>query len=330
MKEPCFVDVRGLRDVAARRQLQHCIETLLTRYVAGSAARFVTFRPEPTCTESCEPGRERPSYILRLTEACGDGKGAASLRDTGAFVLHVQLDESELSDCGQHEKVVLTKVMPKLMRLIPCADAAACSSIVRVVRGFFKPTRRDADPLFVDVLPLLSNPRAFQWLLDEGQAFIRALSWSQADKRAGRAGETVTAVVALETRGFMFGSSLAARMGLSFVPLRRSGTYPGRLIIRQEFTNIAGLQCIEVDGCVLGHDERVVLVDDLLASGASLLAASSLLRAANVRVQGAFVPIEIGSMNGRLKLHKYQADWPVHSVMQIVSLRSAPRIESMR
>jgi len=219
--------------------------------------------------------------------------------------------------------VVVTRVMPRLMRLVPCFTRAMASSIVRVVRGFFLPTAHDADPLFVDVLPLLANPRAHAWLLDRATQFVGAVEREHGGMR-------VTAVAALEARGFMFGIGLATRLGLSFVPLRRPGRYPGRLVIRQEFTKASGPDALELDGAVLGEGERVLIVDDLLVSGGSMLASDLVLRSAGARVCGAFVPFEVEDGEGRQNLWRFQAHWPVYSAICVTSLEDAPRIEDIR
>jgi len=338
--EPCVVDISEFEDVAepaACETFMTCIRDMMEQYTNGSSDCHIRFVTNAAVRDSTTGVSKKSTYCLKIIRVDSGRCGALDVSEcrncncAPLFELRVPVRDEELRDERNHETLVVSRIMPRLIRLIPCRSSAACASIVRVIRGFFKPTATDCDPLFVDVLPLLSNPRAFTWLLDEGEQFVKNV---QADRTHTGSplccSHGVTAVVALETRGFMFGASLANRLGVSFVPLRRSGTYPSRLVIRQEFTNVSGCESIELDGCILGEHEHVVLVDDLLASGASLLAASSLLRAADVHVCGAFVPVEIESKRGRHNLWKYEAHWALHSVVRIDNLKSAPRIENIR
>jgi adenine phosphoribosyltransferase len=141
--------------------------------------------------------------------------------------------------------------------------------------------------LFRDITPLLADPKAFHIVLDAiAHRFV---------------GERVDAVVGVESRGFIFGGALAARLNASFVPVRK----PGKLPYRTEKVSYSleyGEAELEMHRDSLREGASVVVVDDLLATGGTAAAAGEL-----VHRQGAFVlayafVIELSSLNGRERL----------------------------
>src|SRR5260221_3298373 len=120
--------------------------------------------------------------------------------------------------------------------------------------------------LFKDITPLLSNPRAFHIVLDAiAERFI---------------GEHIDAIVGVEARGFIFGGALAARLNASFVPARKPGKLPAatdRVSYKTEYS-IAEL---EMHKDSLPEESRVVIVDDVLATGGTARAAADLVRRQN-------------------------------------------------
>jgi adenine phosphoribosyltransferase len=141
--------------------------------------------------------------------------------------------------------------------------------------------------LFRDITPVLADARAFHAVID---AFV-----------ARFVGERLDAVVAIESRGFIFGAALAARLNVSFVPVRRPGKLPAaadRVRYKLEY----GTAELEMHRDALARGARVVVIDDLLATGGTAKAASKLCkqRGANV-VAYAFV-IELTELPGRAAL----------------------------
>lgn len=328
--EPCVVDLSELAlDTATIiwAEIQQQMSTF-THDVLDKAVRVLmptAYLSESQCTHT-QYEYVAPFYVLRVRLISQNEHRPQIVNVKPATVeLCVFVGAQEITKALVRD-VVRVRIMPRLMRLVPCYTSEMCGAIVRVVRGFLRPTEDEQDPLFVDVLPLLSNPRAFSWLVNQGVQFVRALDTCETQGNRNK----ITAIVALETRGFMFGVSLATAMGLSFIPLRRPGKYPGRLVIRQKYTKASGSDAMELDGAVLGEGEHVVVVDDLLASGASLLAASRVIRGAEGHVRGSFVPIEIVKSRGRMNLWKYQAHWPVHTIVQMNNLAEASRIDDIR
>ncbi len=141
--------------------------------------------------------------------------------------------------------------------------------------------------LFRDITPVLADARAFHAVID---AFV-----------ARFVSERIDAVVAIESRGFIFGAALAARLNVSFVPVRKPGKLPAaadRVSYKLEY----GTAELEMHRDALAKGARVVVIDDLLATGGTAKATSKLvkLRGASV-VAYAFV-IELSGLSGRAAL----------------------------
>jgi adenine phosphoribosyltransferase len=131
------------------------------------------------------------------------------------------------------------------------------------------------------------------------------------DHFADRYGDQhLTAVVAIESRGFIFGAALADRLGIGFVPVRKPGKLPSECI-REEYALEYGTDALEMHRDALAPGDRVVIIDDLLATGGTLAAAVRLARALGAEVEEVAVLIELAFLKGREKL----PDVPVHSVI---------------
>jgi adenine phosphoribosyltransferase len=165
-------------------------------------------------------------------------------------------------------------------------------SLVRDIPDFPQP-----GILFRDITPVLADPRAFHITLDAvAERFI---------------GEHVDAIVAVESRGFIFGGALAARLNASFVPVRKPGKLPARTD-RVAYSLEYGKGELEMHRDALRSGTRVVVVDDLLATGGTAAASGELVRRqGGVLVAYAFV-IELAALDGRARL----APTPVVSLIQ--------------
>ena len=159
---------------------------------------------------------------------------------------------------------------------------ALIQSRVRDVPDFPKP-----GILFKDITPVLSDPAAFHAVLD-------LLAERYRDAALDR-------IVGMESRGFIFGAALADRLGVGFTPVRKKGKLPSD-VISVTYSLEYGTDTLEMhrDGVSTGH--RVLVVDDLLATGGTARAAIDLVtRLGGVVVGCAFV-IELAFLNGREKL----------------------------
>jgi adenine phosphoribosyltransferase len=105
------------------------------------------------------------------------------------------------------------------------------------------------------------------------------------------------AVAGIEARGFIFGAAIAARLRLGFVPLRKAGKLPGRTI-GIDYSLEYGAARIELDPDAIAEGERVLLVDDLIATGGTALAGAELLRQAGAVVDHALFVIDLPDLGG--------------------------------
>lgn len=151
--------------------------------------------------------------------------------------------------------------------------------------------------LFRDITPLLRTPEALREALDRMTEFARP--------------RDATAVVGIESRGFLFGVSIAERLGLPFVPVRKAGKLPAaRMSI--EYSLEYGDSQLDIHADALGPADRAIVVDDLLATGGTAHAACKLVELLGARVDSVLFLIELRGLGGRERLRGYD----VHSVVQ--------------
>jgi adenine phosphoribosyltransferase len=143
-------------------------------------------------------------------------------------------------------------------------------------------------------------------LLQNGDAFRTAIN--QMLKKYLDA--TIDKVVAIESRGFIFGSVLAYKLGCGFVPARKLGKLPAQTI-REEYILEYGSNALEIHRDSINPGEKVLIVDDLLATGGTALATAKLVEKLGGEVAGIEFLIELEFLKGREKLLKY----PVHSLI---------------
>jgi adenine phosphoribosyltransferase len=149
--------------------------------------------------------------------------------------------------------------------------------------------------LFKDIMPLLADG-------DDFRAAIQAMSARWRDLQ-------LDAVVGIESRGFILGAAMALELGVGFVPVRKPGKLPGK-VLREEYTLEYRSDCIEVHADALPAGARVAIIDDVLATGGTLVAALSLVRRLGVDVVGAGVLVELDGLGGRAR---WEAGLPLHT-----------------
>ena len=157
----------------------------------------------------------------------------------------------------------------------------AWSTHVRDVPDFPKP-----GIVFKDIMPLLSGADGFADAVD-----ALAAPWR---------GAGVQAVVAVEARGFILGAPLARALGAGFVPVRKPGKLPGRTL-RRGYALEYGEDTLEIQADALPRGARVLLVDDVLATGGTLAAARGLIDALGAELAGGAVLIELTALGGRAR-----------------------------
>ncbi|WP_203416899.1 adenine phosphoribosyltransferase [Jiangella ureilytica] len=151
--------------------------------------------------------------------------------------------------------------------------------------------------VFKDITPLLRDPAAFDTL-------VELLS--------GVGGDGVDVVVGIEARGFILGAPVAHRLGAGFVPVRKQGKLPWTTTAAS-YALEYGEATIEVHTDAFKPGERVLVVDDVLATGGTVRATVDLVRGAGADVVGVGILMELGFLNGRDKL----ADVNVRSLLVI-------------
>jgi adenine phosphoribosyltransferase len=144
--------------------------------------------------------------------------------------------------------------------------------------------------LFKDITPLLADPTAFQVAID-----LLSVKY---------AGEPIDAIAAAEARGFLFAAPLALKLHLPLVPLRKPGKLPYRTYsLKYELEYGSAELQMHVDGVSPG--QRVLLVDDVLATGGTMLVGAKLIEQAGAAVAGCAFLVELGFLAGRKKLTAY-------------------------
>jgi len=142
--------------------------------------------------------------------------------------------------------------------------------------------------LFKDITPLLGAPDAFR-------ASIERLAEPYRDVGIGK-------VAGIESRGFIFGAAVAQELGCGFVPVRKPGKLPWKSQ-KHEYDLEYGSDALEIHEDAFGAKEKVVIVDDVLATGGTAAAAGHLVRKVGADLVGYAIVIELSFLGGREKLN---------------------------
>ena len=150
--------------------------------------------------------------------------------------------------------------------------------------------------LFYDITTLMQDPLALRMTVDR-------LSWMFV-------GERVDKVVGMESRGFIFAPIVAASLNAGFVPVRKPGKLPSRTVNRA-YALEYGRDTLEMHADAVAPGERVLIIDDLIATGGTALATAEMVEGAGGTVAGLGFVIELAALDGRKRLAKY----PVRSLI---------------
>jgi adenine phosphoribosyltransferase len=145
--------------------------------------------------------------------------------------------------------------------------------------------------IFKDITTLTKNPTAFKATIDQ---FYKQFKDKEID-----------AVVAIEARGFIFGAALAYKLRCGFVPVRKPHKLPAKTI-RQEYQLEYGTDSLEIHTDAIIPGARVLIVDDLLATGGTVLATCELIKKLDGIIVGLAFIIELTFLKGREKLAEYE------------------------
>jgi adenine phosphoribosyltransferase len=166
-------------------------------------------------------------------------------------------------------------------------------TFIRDVPDFPKP-----GIMFKDITPMLRSAQALQ----EACALLAEPFRS----------ENVNLVAGIESRGFIFGSVVAQNLGAGFIPIRKPGKLPWTTR-RHEYSLEYGTDVLEIHDDALEPGDRVLIVDDVLATGGTLAAAMNLVRGFDATLVGAATVIELEFLGGRQKL---RTDAAFHSLLR--------------
>ncbi|MFD4018239.1 adenine phosphoribosyltransferase [Streptomyces sindenensis] len=156
--------------------------------------------------------------------------------------------------------------------------------------------------VFKDITPLLADPVAFTALTD---------ALAELCVRHG-----ATKVVGLEARGFILAAPVAVRAGIGFVPVRKAGKLPGATL-SQTYELEYGSAEIEIHAEDLDGDDRVMVIDDVLATGGTAEASLDLIRRAGAQVAGVAVLMELGFLAGRARLEPGLDGIPLEALITV-------------
>jgi adenine phosphoribosyltransferase len=140
-------------------------------------------------------------------------------------------------------------------------------------------------------------------LLGDAQGFKAAIAQMAEPFRT----QPVDAVAGIEARGFILGGAIADRLGCGFVPIRKKGKLPWKTI-GQEYTLEYGVDVIEMHEDAIGKDERILIVDDLIATGGTAEAAVKLVRRSGGTIVGATFIIDLPDLGGAKLLKSHGID----------------------
>ncbi len=147
--------------------------------------------------------------------------------------------------------------------------------------------------MFRDVSTLFANPRGFRMAIDQMlHPYV---------------GQPIDKVVGLEARGFILGGAIAHQLSVGFVPIRKKGKLPGKTI-SQEYKLEYGEAIVEIHDDALKPGERVLVVDDLLATGGTAEAGIKLLERLGAEIIGCTFVVDLPELGGRKRLEALGMD----------------------
>ena len=156
---------------------------------------------------------------------------------------------------------------------------------IREVPDFPKP-----GILFYDITTLLRDAEAFREVIDRMAEAVK--------------GQRIDLVVGMESRGFIFAAPLADRLGAGFVPVRKLGKLPAETI-EVEYDLEYGTATLEIHRDAISRGQRVLVVDDLLATGGTVLGTIELVRRLGGEIAGLSFMVELTTLGGRAKLGEF-------------------------
>ena len=156
---------------------------------------------------------------------------------------------------------------------------------IRIIKDFPK---KGID--FYDIASLLANPDIFSKVIDEMTLKVKKMN--------------ATAIAGIDSRGFIFASVIAYKLKLKLIIIRKQGKLPGKTF-KSSYNLEYGSNTLEIQKDFLNSKDKVLVIDDILATGGTINAAFKLIKKTNAKLVGAVVLLELVFLNGRAKL-KYE------------------------
>ncbi len=144
--------------------------------------------------------------------------------------------------------------------------------------------------IFKDITPLLKSPKAFKYVIDAFTEYFE--------------NKDINTVVGIESRGFIFAGALAYKNNWEFVPVRKPGKLPYKTI-GEEYTLEYGTNKLEIHEDAIDRSSKVLIIDDVLATGGTLRATANLVKKLGGEIKGIGVLIELEFLNGRKNLKEF-------------------------
>ena len=167
-------------------------------------------------------------------------------------------------------------------------------SLIRTIPDYPKP-----GIMFRDITTLIADLRGFRACVDE-------LAWPFFDAR-------IDYVAGIEARGFILGGAIAHELGRGFIPIRKKGKLPGK-VIGQDYELEYGVDTIEIHADAIGPGDRILLIDDLIATGGTALAGAELIKATGGDVVAAGFVVDLPDLGGSARLKA--AGLTVHTLVE--------------
>lgn len=155
--------------------------------------------------------------------------------------------------------------------------------------------------IFKDITPLFSDPQGFANVIDDiANHFL---------------GRGITKIVGAEARGFMLGAPIAYRMGIGFVPARKPGKLP-REVYSQSYALEYGTDELQIHRDSLGPDDKVLIIDDLVATAGTTVASAKLVEQTGAKIEGFAFILELAFLNPREIIGK-EFDQEVYTLVKV-------------
>ena len=151
--------------------------------------------------------------------------------------------------------------------------------------------------IFKDITPLLKDHDALTYAVDQLYEHY--------------ANHGITGVAGIESRGFSFGCPVASKFEVGFIPIRKPGKLPYD-VLSEEYSLEYGTDCVEMHIDAVGSNDKILIIDDLLATGGTAAAAKNLIEKAGAEVAGFGFVVELGFLNGKDKLQGVH----IHSLIE--------------